>query len=454
MLQGLFSDDPFVLLEEGKYSRHQIVSAAFRLSSDLPEAPVVMNLYTRRHEFLVVLLAVAFQNGVTILPPNTAENTVNGLLDEIESERKLIVGDQVADRNALASIDLETLMSADLVNETLLQPKLQTLTDAQIWLYTSGSTGKAKKVVKTWHQMMVLAAKAIARFELNENKTPGCVVATVPSQHMFGLETTIFWPLFSKLQVWSGRPLFAEDIKFAINLVHQPVWLVSTPLHLKKLAQFDTDWSVQNADFQDGSEGLKVLSATAPLDVELAKTVSRKMRARVFEVFGSTETASIASRETLVFEAWRLYEHNRLQKNDSTDGYDVIIQDLDERHPLQDKIQLLSPTEFSVLGRQSDLIKVAGKRASLADLNRILQNLPQVEDGVFWKPEDSERLQAFVVSDESSQAIRQQLAKSMDAVFLPRPVHFVERIPRNEMGKVPVHALLDLLNQAKGEVKG
>ncbi len=451
-MKGLFSDDPFVLLEDGRYSRHQIVSAAFHLSRALPEAPVVMNLYTQRHEFLVMLLAVAFKDGIIVLPPNTAENTLNGLMDAIDSRHKFIAGARTERWNfedeTVARIDVKHLLSSGLVDKAQLSPLLRKLPVAQIWLYTSGSTGQAKKVVKTWSQMMRLAAKAISRFGFDRTESPRCVVATVPSQHMFGLETTIFWPLFSRLKVWAGRPMFAEDIKAALDFVKPPVWLVSTPLHLKKLTQFDTEWPSYN----ESEDGLKVLSATAPLDVALAKTVGTKMHARVFEVFGSTETASIASRETLVSDEWRLYDHNCLEEDKNSGTYDVIMQDLDERHRLQDTIRTVSADRFRVLGRQSDLIKVAGKRASMTDLNRILQAVPGIEDGVFWRSEASERLQAFVVSNLSSQEIRQALSKSMDVVFLPRPLHFVKRIPRNEMGKIPFQALLELESQTREKV--
>ena len=40
-----------------------------------------------------------------------------------------------------------------------------------------------------------------------------------------------------------------------------------------------------------------------------------------------------------------------------------------------------------LLGRQADLVKIGGRRASLAGLNLLLQDLPGLHDGVFYLPD-------------------------------------------------------------------
>ncbi len=437
-LKGLLSSDPFMLSGDGNRSRHQLFSAAYRFSETLPDAPVVLNLYARRDLFLVMLLAVAMRGGKTVLPPNTATNTLSELkasLEETEAQPVLVLSEHQAPE-VLQSV--ERCLAAEAVEESSLQAVWHTVLVSDIWLYTSGSTGQPKRVVKTWWQMARLAQQAIARFELDQ---PGCVVATVPSQHMFGLETTIFWPLFSNQAIWTGRPIFAEDIRDVLVAQSGPVLLTSTPLHLKKLMAFDVDWPQRS---------LRVLSATAPLEDNLARQVSDTLNARVFEVFGSTETASIASRETLAGNAWTLYGGNYLLCEESLSVCEVNIAPLSETYSLHDQFELIpnQPNRFRLLGRRSDVVKVAGKRSSLADLNQKLQAIDGVADGLFWQPPGGERLQAFVVSELSAQEIKHALAQDMDAVFLPRPIHFVEQIPRNELGKIQFQQLNDLAKRA------
>jgi acyl-coenzyme A synthetase/AMP-(fatty) acid ligase len=51
----------------------------------------------------------------------------------------------------------------------------------------------------------------------------------------------------------------------------------------------------------------QVISATAPLPVELAREAEAAWGTRVLEIFGATEVGSIASRRTVEGDAWRTY---------------------------------------------------------------------------------------------------------------------------------------------------
>jgi acyl-coenzyme A synthetase/AMP-(fatty) acid ligase len=75
-----------------------------------------------------------------------------------------------------------------------------------------------------------------------------------------------------------------------------------------------------------------------------------------------------------------------------------------------------------------------------------------VQDGVFVNPgndgEHIARLAALVVAPGLTEAeILTELRRSVDPVFLPRPLVKVDRLPRTEAGKLPRTALLELLRQ-------
>jgi acyl-coenzyme A synthetase/AMP-(fatty) acid ligase len=97
------------------------------------------------------------------------------------------------------------------------------------------------------------------------------------------------------------------------------------------------------------------------------------------------------------------------------------------------------------------MVKLGGRRASLGGLNAILLSLPGVEDGVFIAPDDLDqrpgaRLLAFAVAPQISAAdILAALRERIEPVFLPRRVIRLDSLPRNEAGKIPRAALLDLL---------
>jgi acyl-coenzyme A synthetase/AMP-(fatty) acid ligase len=105
-----------------------------------------------------------------------------------------------------------------------------------------------------------------------------------------------------------------------------------------------------------------------------------------------------------------------------------------------------SQTEFILHGTSYDLIKLAGKRTSLAALNATLARIHGVVDGTFYWPhrhrKAGARLTAFVVAPGlKASTIQAELRKRIDPLFLPRPLHLVEALPRNLTGKLPQERL-------------
>jgi acyl-coenzyme A synthetase/AMP-(fatty) acid ligase len=228
----------------------------------------------------------------------------------------------------------------------------------------------------------------------------------------------------------------------ALAEVPEPRVLVTTPVHLRALA----------TSGQGFPRIALVLSATAPLDVELALEVESRLATRVLEMFGSTETCVIATRRTALAEAWRLYPGVALVPE--TDGTRVEAPWFDAPTTLQDVIELRGDGRFSVLGRSLDMVEVAGKRASLADLTRRLLAVPGVRDAVVFQPEAQahsgaaavRRVAALAVAPGcTAEEIGRQLARSVDPAFLPRPLLIVASLPRNELGKLSRARLLAAL---------
>jgi acyl-coenzyme A synthetase/AMP-(fatty) acid ligase len=131
--------------------------------------------------------------------------------------------------------------------------------------------------------------------------------------------------------------------------------------------------------------------------------------------------------------------------------------------PLGDVLELLSPTTFKLLGRQADMVNIAGKRTSLAYLNHELNSIQGVTDGAFFlfENDDSDtkakvqRPIAFVVAPGLNEAdLASALRERIDPVFMPRPICFVDRLPRTSTGKLPLQALADLALAMKAGTHG
>jgi len=118
--------------------------------------------------------------------------------------------------------------------------------------------------------------------------------------------------------------------------------------------------------------------------------------------------------------------------------------------PLSDIIEILDAQRFLLHGRHADLINIAGKRTSLAYLNHQIAAIPGVVDAAFFLPDEESpdgitRLCAFVVApDLNSRRLQAELRQRIDPIFLPRPLVFMDKLPRNTTGKLPRNQLQQL----------
>ena len=175
---------------------------------------------------------------------------------------------------------------------------------------------------------------------------------------MYGFETTILLPLLANVSMLADRVFYPDDLRRALECVPEPRVIVSTPFHLHALMRVRLDLPrVQG-----------IISATAPMAVSLAREVENRYGAPMREILGSTETGSIASRRTLDGPAWRLYDSVRL----TGEGEDASVSLAAHEEPiaLPDLVEAIDARHFRLLGRRADLIKLAGKRTSLAALER------------------------------------------------------------------------------------
>jgi acyl-coenzyme A synthetase/AMP-(fatty) acid ligase len=301
--------------------------------------------------------------------------------------------------------------------------------------FTSGSTGEPRPHAKPWGALVAGARAAAARFAV----APGTsIVGTVPVQHMYGFETTLMLPLQGGGAGHAGPVFYPSDIAEALAALPPPRLLVTTPLQLRALLGTGIALPPLAA----------VISATAPLAESLAAEAEAAFGAPVFEIYGATEAGSVASRRTLAGEAWEPYPG--VAFDIGAQAAQAIVPGLPAPVPLADVLEDLGEGRFRLVGRRGDMVKLAGKRASLAGLTRILTDLPGVEDGVFLAPEDLDgnpraRLAAAVVAPGlTAAAVVAALRDRVEPAFLPRPLLLLPELPRDAVGKLRRDDLLRL----------
>ena len=165
----------------------------------------------------------------------------------------------------------------------------------------------------------------------------------------------------------------------------------------------------------------------------------------------------MASRQTTADLAWKLLPGVRLRQEAevtfASGGH------IEREIALSDVIEIQPDGRFLLHGRQADLVNIAGKRTSLAYLNHQICAVPGVADAAFFLPDDSDaesitRLCAFVVAPGlTSRQLQAELRQRVDPIFLPRPVVFMDALPRNSTGKLPRSQLQTLFNEKVGHVE-
>lgn len=407
--------------KDGKtMTRGAFLRAVGALSQSLPNARYAINLCHDRYHFMLAFASACLRGQTNLLPASLA----SGALDDVRGAfpDHYVLDDRFVESCRLASTDSSA------------EPRIAADHVAAI-CFTSGSTGAPRAHRNTWSTLVASAERSAAGIFTQRGLN---LVATVPPQHMFGLETSILQPLFNDCAVFAGKPFFPADVHAALESVPAPRALITTPTHLRACVAALP--SLPTIEF--------VLSATAPLDADLAAAAERQWRTRVREIYGSTETGAIATRRTAEGNAWTLLPGGSLVA--SGDALAFQPQRSTQRIDLHDTLHRIDDTRFELRGRSSDLIKVAGKRASLSELNARLIATPGVKDGVIFQPHEDQRVAALAVVDGIDERdILAALSPHFDEVFLPRPIKLVAALPRDALGKLPRERLLAELNRTQ-----
>jgi acyl-coenzyme A synthetase/AMP-(fatty) acid ligase len=422
-------DAVFAWTTDGPVSVADYLADAHWLAEQLPATGHLLNLCHDRYRFAVGFAASLLRGMTSLQPSSQSAETFRRLQGDYPDLVCLCDGtDNTLDLPRLDFPAIPTVNRKKAAKSKLAIPEFPADQIAAI-LFTSGSTGLPQAQRKTWGKLVANGrSEAIA---LGLDRRPHAIVGTVPVQHSYGFESTFLLALHGGCAFWAGKPFYPQDIAGALAAVPQPRLLVTTPFHLSALLAAEIELPPVD----------QLLSATAPLSTTLAAEAEARTGAPMFEIYGSTESGQLASRRTTDGAAWTLLPGVRLEQS----GDDTVACDghVEGRIALSDLIELLPDQRFLLHGRHADLINIAGKRTSLAYLNHQLGAVPGVVDGAFFLPDEEgpdgiTRLTAFVVAPGlTARQVSLELRQRIDAIFLPRPLVLVDKLPRNSTGKLP-----------------
>ena len=209
-------------------TREAFESHVRAVAGTLPPAAYAVNLCEDRYRFIVALAAAALRGQVTLLPSSRAPAVVDAV--RADHPDSICIGDGVLDPAPPGYHRLpDTLPALD-------GAPLEIDADAALVIgFTSGSTGQPKPNLKTLASFVASTAQNLAA--LDDLLAPGIttpLVATVPPQHMYGMEMSVLLPLLGDLAVHGvariaalavAPTLDADAILRALRTQMDPVFL-------------------------------------------------------------------------------------------------------------------------------------------------------------------------------------------------------------------------------------
>lgn len=395
----------------------QILALADRLVSGRS----YFNLCADRYHFTLAFAAVCVAGGTNLLPASRVAGA-------LASAR-----DQFPNAGVLDDDQLAAWLGDIGAGEAASRPPLLLGSQRVAVVFTSGSTGAPVAHAKAWRDLYL--GTRMCRQCFFADGVAHNIVATVPPQHMYGLETSVLTVLCAGFAAHSQCPSMPWDIAAALEAMPAPRLLITTPVHLHACLRAQVKMPALH----------QVISATAPLSADTARAAEAAWDVQVREIYGCSEAGSLASRRSAHDELWTLYDGVHLDPNATST---VSGPQLPAPVILGDRIQRLGDQRFSLLGRTQDMLKLAGKRLSLGELNQRILAIDGVIDAAVFVPDGAQRPAALLVAPGlKPQAVAAQLAEAVDAVFVPRPLLQVPGLPRNAVGKLPRAELESLLHK-------
>ena len=309
--------------------------------------------------------------------------------------------------------------------------------DTKLLFFTSGSSGFPVGAFKSEYN---LGSEVQSLLKVLENREIKRVVVTVPFIHIYGILAGLLLPLALENITLVVKEDFLpyeliEEAKKASTLV------ITTPVFIKALTKVSDAVNLLDTLF---------ISSTAPLALEDVSLFEEKYRAKVMQLFGSTETGGIAYKVGSGVQ-WKPLEKVTLTAQD--DKLSVSspfiskyllkegIEPLSQPYVTEDIVSI-DEEGFTLIGRSNKLIKIAGKRISALQIENILEEIPEISRAIVtlvYKKELLRSEQILVTLEASCElnkkVIKEKISQYYGIITIPFTLKYVDKINYSAMGK-------------------
>ena len=374
----------------------------------------------------------SLKNHLGYINSKSKEQNALNIIKAYFSDSKIILFDET---NQMLKDKLEELN----IKKFLHNEKIDTIFDNKdfsMMFFTSGSTGNPVGALKTKKHLEEEVEVLTKLFEKKDIKK---VILTVPFIHIYGMLFGLLYPLLNDIDIVLKEHFLPNDL---LNLIDDNSLVVTTPLYIKALNKISQKKDLSKATF---------VSSTGPLDSKNAKEFKGKFNTNVMQIFGSTETGGIAYKvndDTM----WTPMPKVEIQTNDknelkvispfvSTTIYENSFKDINGIMQTFDYIEK-EKEKFRLIGRSSQILKIAGKRYSTIQIENILEEQEEINKALVFVSSDDDSLRGEVldITLESSKTftsrdIKKILQGKLSNLKFSLSLKHVDKIPTSSVGK-------------------
>ena len=374
----------------------------------------------------------SLQNHLGYINSKSKEQNALNIIKAYFNDSKIILFDET---NQILKEKLDELN----IKEFLHNEKINTIFDEKdfsMMFFTSGSTGNPVGALKTKKHLEEEVEVLTKLFEKREIKK---VILTVPFIHIYGMLFGLLYPLLNDIDIVLKEHFLPNDL---LNLIDDNSLVVTTPLYIKALNKISQEKDLSKATF---------VSSTGPLDSQNAKEFSEKFNTDVMQIFGSTETGGIAYKlnDEILWKPMPKVEIQTNEQNElkvispfvSTTIYENSFKDINGVMQTFDYIEKENE-KFRLIGRSSQILKIAGKRYSTIQIENILEDEEEINKALVFVSSDNDSLRGEVldITLESSKEftareIKKILQSKLSNLKFSLALKHVDKIPTSSVGK-------------------
>jgi len=336
--------------------------------------------------------------------------------------------------------------------------------------YTSGTTGKSKGAMLSHKNFL---SNSLALTKAWHWTKDDILLLVLPLFHMHGLAVGFHGTIVQGSSIVLKRKFVAEDVYNELSKGYITMFFGVPTMH-KRLLEL-----AQNSSTKP--KGLRLMvSGSAPLSPQIHAEVEKEFGIRILERYGMTETIMNTGNPYLG-------ERKPGTVGIPFDGVELRIADENNKTLAVNEtgeIQLRGPNicsgywqrpdatketwtsdnwfktgdlgfidsdgYLSINGRAKELIISGGFNVYPRELEELIANVDGVEEVAVIGLEDDdlgEKITAVVVGNVNKERIIEHCTANLASFKKPRAFYFVDKLPRNALGKVQKHVLKKQISQ-------